>query len=106
MTTPQLEKQVRLETLQQFRDKILPPDHPISVHVRRVASKIITSNNLGVVKGGSSTRSVTSPTSTDMWNPDVYDSGFSESAVASQKEWNVIVINDSNFINAFASPGT
>jgi metalloendopeptidase OMA1, mitochondrial len=84
------------EVLNEYQGKILPQNHPLSIHVRKVARKIITASDLGYVKGD------------DEPSFGMHDNPFSapsHSSMSPQKEWNVIVVNDKTFVNAFASPG-
>ncbi|ESK88758.1 peptidase m48 family protein [Moniliophthora roreri MCA 2997] len=99
----QLGEMTRQQTYQEFRGKIVPPDHPVSKHVRRVVTQILSASNLGVVKG--LVPVVHSPFD-DTWDPDA-SSDFSRSdpALGGQREWDVIVVND-KIVNAAATPGT
>ncbi|EEB91034.1 hypothetical protein MPER_10680 [Moniliophthora perniciosa FA553] len=99
----QLGEMTRQEIYQECRGKIVPPDHPVSKHVRRVVTQILSASNLGVVKGHIPV--VHSPID-DVWNPDA-SSDFSRSdpALGGQREWEVIVVNDKT-VNACATPGT
>ncbi|KAJ7143141.1 peptidase family M48-domain-containing protein [Mycena crocata] len=84
------------ETLQEYRGRILPLDHPLTQQVRRITRRIITSSNLGHLKGDL-------PPMIDMWS-----AGAEVPRPATtnpDKEWVVLVINDRNFVNAFALPG-
>ncbi|KAF9263887.1 hypothetical protein L218DRAFT_1076826 [Marasmius fiardii PR-910] len=94
----------RKQTYQEHRGQIVPPDHPISIHVRRVVSQILSASNLGVVKGH--TPLVPSPID-DVWNPDATtDFSRSDATLGGQREWDVIVVHDRKMINAAALPGT
>ena len=48
----QLGHQTQLQTLQEYSTALLPPNHPTTKRVRKVASRIIESSNLGRVKSG------------------------------------------------------
>jgi metalloendopeptidase OMA1, mitochondrial len=111
--TLQIEKYIQAQTLQEFQGKILPPDHRLTVHVKRVVDRILTANNLGTI---TDERPPTTPRIRtqieDMWDPDASMHSFEQEPVSelekppSQRQWKVIVINDPSFVNAFAIPGT
>lgn len=90
--------------MQQYKNQILPSNHPISRYVENVAQKLVTSAELGHVKGyGTPSRASETPSfSQDSWNPD------EERALATtvaKEEWTVHVINDPKTRNAFVLPG-
>ncbi|KAJ7596046.1 peptidase family M48-domain-containing protein [Mycena floridula] len=98
-----LEARVQAQVLKEFGDHILPFNHPLSRQVREVASRILTASNLGVVKGENL---ASSQQQDDIWNPDDGSSSLETSpSDLSQREWQVIVINDPKLVNAFAVPG-
>ncbi|KAL0581801.1 metalloendopeptidase [Marasmius crinis-equi] len=100
----QLGDATRQSMYEQYKGQIVPPSHPISVHVRRVVTQILSANNLGVVKGH--TPVVRSPID-DLWDPDTStDFSRSDADLGGQREWEVIVINDKKMVNAAALPGT
>ncbi|KAJ7488351.1 peptidase M48 family protein [Mycena latifolia] len=98
-----IRKQILEQTLEEFRGKILPFNHPMTQLVRRITRRIITSSNLGHLKGDSGSK----------WEQ-MWDSLGSRSPVPEiprpqtlhpDKEWIVLVIHDRNLVNAFAAPG-
>jgi predicted Zn-dependent protease len=94
-----LAKEVREQVLTEYRDKILPPDHAITQFVEQIVSRILESNNLGIVK---------SQHSEFVQDGDaIWTSGESsmQHQDETQKEWQVYVIHDENKVNAFASLG-
>ncbi|KAL0063488.1 metalloendopeptidase [Marasmius tenuissimus] len=100
----QLGDVTREQTYQQYKGQILPPDHPLSNHVRRVVSQILSASNLGIVK---SHHPVTHSPMDDMWNPDATtDFSRSDATLGGQREWEVVVVNDKKMVNAAALPGT
>lgn len=114
-TSPKLEAKVGEMTRQslyhEFQGSILPPNHPLSRHVRRVVSRVLHASNLGILRGEAqpalSPFGVRSDFEGDTWNPDV-DFGAAADPGPSygpSKEWDVIVVNDPKMINAMASPG-
>ncbi|KAF9003084.1 peptidase family M48-domain-containing protein [Cyathus striatus] len=115
MNTDAKEEQVIADALHQqildeYHGKILPPNHPITRHVRRVVSRILVYSKLGVLKSEEHRHiprffpfgfgDVDKPASDT-------DFGASDSpAYGPEKEWNVLVVNDNKMINAMAIPGT
>jgi metalloendopeptidase OMA1, mitochondrial len=92
------------QLVQEFQGKILPPNHPITRHVRRVVTRIIESSNLGTLKSDPSFIAPSGVSTDDIWAPDF---GRNESVVPGSggKEWQLMVVNDENMINAMASFG-
>lgn len=96
----------------ELQASILPSNHPLSRHVRRVVSRILHASNLGILHGEaqplvSPSFGVRSNFEGDAWNPDA-DFGAATDPGPSygpSKEWDVIVVNDPKMINAMASPG-
>ena len=95
----------------ELQDSILPPNHPLSRHVRRVVSRILRASNLGILRGEAppsfSPFDVGSNFEGDAWNP---DAGFGADTgqgpnYGPTKEWDVIVVDDPKIINAMATPG-
>ncbi|TFK59699.1 hypothetical protein BDN72DRAFT_965967 [Pluteus cervinus] len=103
-TSPKYEAELgellRRQSYEEFKDKILPPDHPYVRQIRHVASKIITSANLGYVTGDGPVLTAPSP-DPGSWDPDSQVSAARRSA----REWEVLVVNDLNIVNAQATPG-
>ncbi|KAG9003160.1 hypothetical protein FRB93_011240 [Tulasnella sp. JGI-2019a] len=118
-----LGQQTDEEVMRTYGAKILPPNHPISKKVAKVASRIITAANLGEVKGVSSTSSADSPTDGYAWTglpSGGADFGFDEGEWNSRKssakehasvvdrlrqEWEVYVIKEDETPNAFVTGG-
>ncbi|KDR71865.1 hypothetical protein GALMADRAFT_74786 [Galerina marginata CBS 339.88] len=103
---------VRNQTREELKDATLPPDHPLSRHVRRVASRILHASNLGILRG-EETPTFLSPfgmgsdAEGHSWNPDA-EFGAAKNpgpVYGPSKEWDVIVVNAKEVINAMASPG-
>ncbi|KAJ7126342.1 peptidase family M48-domain-containing protein [Mycena epipterygia] len=89
------------QTLQDFRGRILPFDHPITLQVRRITRRILTASNLGHLEGDRPQRQQRG------WStPAGLSAEIPQSPTMNvSKEWVVLVINDRRFINAFAAPG-
>ncbi|KAF7336184.1 Peptidase-M48 domain-containing protein [Mycena venus] len=104
-----LRQQALQETLQQFRGKILPLHHPLTQEVRRITRRIITASNLGYLEGDAGASDAESPI-VDPW-PWGGPMDLPEAEIPRpptmhpEKEWVVLVIDDRNFVNAFAAPG-
>ncbi len=96
---------------QELSSQILPPTHPLSIFVRKVASRILQHSHLGRIRGESPPQ----PTNFipphfdhdqgDVWHPtDDYGSAARDT-YGPEKEWDVVVVNDESVINAMATPG-
>ena len=92
----------RTEYRAEFEHATLPTTHPLSRHVLRVASRILSASNLGVVRGEFVKPSLSFP-----FDPakDENLSNNNANAIGSTTEWDAIVVNDHKIINALASPG-
>lgn len=103
----------RAQVRNELREEILPYNHPVSRHVRRVVQRILASNNLGLVKGMSSEShpSLFSPRSAidgfggDSWDPDKELRAATAANIGPEREWDVIVVNNPKVMNAMAVPG-
>jgi predicted Zn-dependent protease len=95
-----LGKEVREQVLTEYRGKILPPDHAITQFVEQIVSRILESNNLGIVK---SQHSEFVQDGDAIWTSG--ESSSMQDEDGKQKEWQVYVIHDENKVNAFASLG-
>ncbi len=98
----QLAEESHQQLLQQFKGKVLPPNHPLTRHIRRVVERILEANNLGILKPFGeqprvlSSADVWSATGTDDLPPDVG---------GNLKEWHLFVVDDKSMINAMTSFG-
>ena len=97
--------------LSEYEGKILPPDHIVTRHVRRIVTSILDSSNLGTLSGGSAvlnrpdvTRSSDAPN--DVFDPDANQISAKNEDVTRPREWNLLVVNDDKIANAMASYGT
>jgi len=90
--------------MEQYRGKILPSNHLITRHVRKVVTRILDSSNLGTLKSDPSFITPPGVSIEDLWEP---DSGRREDVVPGSggREWELMVINDEKTVNAFASFG-
>ncbi|KAJ7512983.1 peptidase family M48-domain-containing protein [Mycena galericulata] len=94
-------KQALEETLQEFRGRILPFDHPLTQHVRRITRRIITSSNLGHLEG----EAPDPEQLIDVWSASDTVEISRPPTMRPQTEWVVLVIHDQRLVNAFAAPG-
>ncbi|KDQ17389.1 hypothetical protein BOTBODRAFT_172436 [Botryobasidium botryosum FD-172 SS1] len=82
------------ETMGQYRQHILPANHPLTVHVKRVAERILTASNLGSLKDPVPKSNLPPSTFGDEWGAD--------GDRLAEQEWEVFVIQDDKLKNAFA----
>lgn len=97
---------------------MLPPEHPLTRHVRRVVTRILEANNLGSLEDVPRMRA---PSTLDVllgraesmpegsWDPDASPHGVQVgtegAAVGPNRKWNLIVVKDDKEVNAMATPG-
>ncbi|KAF5350081.1 hypothetical protein D9756_009148 [Leucocoprinus leucothites] len=101
----QIGKMMNSQMKQDFHDRILPPNHPLSRHVRKVTSRILLHSNLGHIKGESPSPNVIERLFSGVWTPEDDYAVNARDTYGSDKEWDVIVVNDKRIINAAAVPG-
>ena len=121
----QLAKTAHSELLSEFQGKILPPNHPLTKHIRRVVATILEANDLGKLQDhdevghapqgllsrvfSSHPNETVSPNDTgnDNWNPDSSRPNveISSENVKNTREWNLLVVNDDKMANAMATYG-
>ncbi|KAG6843551.1 hypothetical protein H0H93_000650, partial [Arthromyces matolae] len=114
----------RDQTIAEYRQSILPPNHVLSKHVKRVVTRILAASNLGHIRGESSSEQYlgTPPVPVVMnsmfgggqdeqqeasWDPDSQRGSRNDSSSSgrmSERQWDVIVVNDLKTINAMAVP--
>lgn len=103
---------------QELSSQILPPTHPLSILVRKVASRILQHSHLGRIRGESP---ATPPThfisphfghdpndqgdTSQAWHPSDDYGSAARDTYGPEKEWDVVVVNDEKVINAMATPG-
>ncbi|KAJ6489946.1 peptidase family M48-domain-containing protein [Mycena sanguinolenta] len=103
-----LREQALQETLEQYRGRILPFDHPLSRQVRRITRRIITASNLGYIAGESDDPDAPG---LDTWGAAMEGLDLPGAEIPRpptmhrDKKWVVLVVDDMNFVNAFAAPG-
>ncbi|KAH7925782.1 hypothetical protein BV22DRAFT_1010518 [Leucogyrophana mollusca] len=97
------------ELLAEFDGKILPANHPITRHVRRVVTGILESSNLGSLRSSEPSRPRRGIEDV-FWGEDPFSTP-SDSVEANNvpesggKEWNLLVVNDPKIVNAMATFG-
>jgi hypothetical protein len=97
----------RSQIRREIGDKILNDYHPLSRHVRRIVQRILSSNGLGSVKGmGGGLMRMEVFGGGDVWDPAAERRSSSTTSIGPGKEWDVIVVNDPNVVNAMAVAGT
>ena len=121
----QLAKTAHSELLSEFQGKILPPNHPLTKHIRRVVATILEANDLGKLQDHDEVghapqgllsrvfsphpNGTVSPNDTgnDNWNPDSSRPNveISSENVKNTREWNLLVVNDDKMANAMATYG-
>ncbi|KAI4525768.1 hypothetical protein K525DRAFT_234150 [Schizophyllum commune Loenen D] len=122
-TEEKLAKVMRDTAYAQFKNKILPADHPLAAQIRGIVSRILDANQLGRLRDqplsdgvplddwSGSTGNSTRNKDGELWNPDLVEAdpyAATTSAPSSDKapgEWDVIVVNDKRFVNAYADIG-
>ncbi|KAI1789854.1 hypothetical protein LXA43DRAFT_1151231 [Ganoderma leucocontextum] len=87
------------EMLQEFKGKVLPPNHPIARHVRRVTQRILEGSNLGTLDAPDVHRAKGLE---DLWSTE-RDELPPEDGGA--KQWHLFVVADDSVINAMAAYG-
>ncbi|KAF5386543.1 hypothetical protein D9757_005885 [Collybiopsis confluens] len=115
-TEAEIGKLALQQTLAEFKGRILPGDHPLARHVKKVVQNVLDASQLGVVRDYTQPRMM----SRDDFSGDADGDGWSSSSssssstshsahsaiVSPNKEWTVIVVNEKSIINAAATPGT
>ena len=86
--------------LEEFKGKVLPPNHPITSHIRRVTQSLLEANELGTLDAPDVRR----PTgSEDVWSWGQQDQLPPE--VGGPKQWHLFVVADDRVVNAMAAYG-
>ncbi|KAL0948029.1 hypothetical protein HGRIS_010654 [Hohenbuehelia grisea] len=98
-----------------YGGKILPPNHPLTLHVQRIVQRVLTANHLGSITSSQSASVKAPPRHSDEVIWDGTGGDFNGSSVAAglghdqeriaERQWEVVVVNDKKIVNAAASPG-
>lgn len=83
---------------------MLPENHPITRHVRRVVTRILEASNLGTLASPEPKSIAVSGPTEDLWSPET-SFGSEPPPGAGGREWNLMVVNDDRIVNAAASYG-
>ncbi|KAI0721774.1 peptidase family M48-domain-containing protein [Fomitopsis betulina] len=106
--SPQLEarlaKQAHNSLVAQYGDRVLPPNHPISRHVRRVVERILEASHLGTLAPPEPThgRTLTLDPDSAVWPA---EQSIDLPPTVGGKQWNLMVVNDDRMVNAAATFG-
>ena len=97
----QLADAAHTELLQEFKGKVLPPNHPLTRHIRRVTTRILEASNLGTLEAPDVGRPKGSE---ELWS---FNGSPEEMPpeVGGSKKWHLFVVNDDSVVNAMASYG-
>ncbi|KAH8105371.1 peptidase family M48-domain-containing protein [Cristinia sonorae] len=106
----ELAEESRQQLLHEFKGKILPADHPLTRHVRRVVTRLLDANDLGTLRSSGLPRRLQHQHQSDpdgLWNPDAEEVGRTEDVApgVGGREWELLVVNDDKVVNAMASYG-
>lgn len=101
---PQMAKESHEQLLQEFRGKILPPNHHLTQAVRVIVTRILEASNLGSLKAEPTFIQQVGASIEDSWHADVQ---AREEPVPGSggREWRLMVVNDPKVVNAMASFG-
>jgi hypothetical protein len=100
----QMAKASHEELLEEFRGKILPPNHPLTRAVSDIVTRILEASNLGSLKAEPSFIQQIGTSIEDLWHADVQNR---EEPVPGSggREWRLMVVDDPKVVNAMASFG-
>ena len=97
-------KESHEELLQEFRGKILPPNHPLTQAVRVIVTRILEASNLGSLKTEPAFIQQTETSIEDLWHADVQNRDEPVPG-SGGREWRLMVVDDPKVVNAMASFG-
>ncbi|KDQ58056.1 hypothetical protein JAAARDRAFT_155715 [Jaapia argillacea MUCL 33604] len=110
-----LAQEAQAELVREFHGKVLPPNHPLTRHVRRVVTRILDSNNLGHLKdteapflasqANRDSNGTEGGDHPDDWVISGLRRGEEVAPGAGGREWNLMVVNDDKVVNAMATYG-
>ena len=92
------------QLLQEFRGKVLPPNHPLTQVVREIVSRILEASNLGSLTAEPAFTQAVGASIEDLWHADAQTR---EEPVPGSggREWRLMVVDDPKVVNAMASFG-
>ena len=97
-------KESHEQLLQEFRGKILPPNHPLTQVVRGVVTRILEASNLGSLKTEPTFIQQIGTSIEDLWHADVQNRDEPVPG-SGGREWRLMVVDDPKVVNAMASFG-
>ena len=100
----QMAKASHEQLLHEFRGKVLPSNHPLTLAIRQVVTRILEASNLGSLKAEPAFIQQPGASIEDFWHADVQ---AREEPVPGSggREWRLMVVNDPKVVNAMASFG-
>ena len=98
------------DLLDEFRGKLVPPDHAVNLYIHGIVSRILQANNLGSLQALSPHTKMSADSVLFGTEDREFDETSSSVAMSpttlSNKKWNLLVVHDSKRVNAMATPGT
>lgn len=104
ITPLQMAKASHEQLLEEFRGRILPPNHPLTQAVRDVVTRILAASNLGSLRAEPTFARQAGTPVEDLWHADVQNREVPVPG-SGGREWRLVVVNDSKVVNAMASFG-
>ena len=92
------------QLLEEFKGKVLPPNHPLTQTIGEVVTRILEASNLGSLKAEPAFIQQAGASIEDLWHADIQTR---EEPVPGSggREWRLMVVNDPKVVNAMASFG-
>ncbi|KZT34381.1 hypothetical protein SISSUDRAFT_975683, partial [Sistotremastrum suecicum HHB10207 ss-3] len=105
-----LAEQTHAQLLQEYRGKILPPNHPLTLQVKKIVTRLLEASDLGHIKADAGTGTF-GEVLQDLWHspsgsPDMASAPSPPTSARNPAEWNVMVVNDPKIVNAMATFGS
>ena len=97
-------KESHEQLLEEFRGKILSPNHPLTQVVRGIVTRILEASNLGSLKTEPTFIQQTGTSIEDLWYADMQNRDEPVPG-SGGREWRLIVVDDPEVVNAMASFG-
>ncbi|KAH9840613.1 peptidase family M48-domain-containing protein [Rhodofomes roseus] len=108
--SPQLEAKLARAShealVAEYGRKVLPPNHPLTRHVRRVVERILEASNLGTLTPPEPAHALPfGEPDGGLWHPAPAGHKSGVPPTVGGKQWNLMVVNDDREVNAAASFG-
>lgn len=100
----QMAKESHEQLLQEFRGKILSPNHPLTQGIRGIVTRILEASNLGSLKTEPTFTQQIGTSIEDLWHADVQNRDEPVPG-SGGREWRLMVVDDPEVVNAMASFG-